>query len=202
MGVVLTDKTTPIFQFVSERNRGRQYDFLHTAYNVSQAVTDFRIDREFLCNLNFYAVQYLSVQPGKYREHYNVTVSRHIPPDWSQVEARMDQFWNNLARLWSRMGAIATAAYALWAVNNIHPFAEGNGRSSRALCYFILCHRLGMWLPGDTTIMELIRNSNRPEYCGILAKMDATIDADGLADLTEMTAFLDRLMLQQIGTTA
>lgn len=200
MGVVLTDKTAPIFQFVSERNRGRQYDFLHTAYNVSQVAADFRIDREFLCNLNFYAVQYLSVQPGKYRENYDVTVGKHIPPHWAEVEGKMQQFWDNLSRLWSRMGAIETAAYALWAVNNVHPFAEGNGRSSRALCYFILCYRLGMWLPGNTTIMELIRSSNRPEYCAILNRMDASVDPDGMADLREMTAFLDRLMLQQIGT--
>lgn len=200
MGLVLNDKTAPIFQFVSERNRGRQYDFLHTAYNVSQSVDGFTIDRQFLCDLNFYAVQYLSVQPGRYRQAYNVSVGQHLAPPWEEVEGKMEQVFDNLGRLWGRMGPIETAAYALWAVNHIHPFAEGNGRSSRAFSYFILCYRLGAWLPGNRTIMELIRNGNRPEYCQILRRMDGTSGPNLLPDLVEMTAFLDRLLLEQVGS--
>lgn len=195
--IVLADGTD-IHQYVSERNRARQYDFLRTAYEVSKATSEFRIDRQFLCDLNFYAVQYLSAQPGQYRHEYNVVVGKHKPAKWEDVERLMEQFWDNLYRLWDRMGPLESAAYALWAVNHIHPFAQGNGRASRALTYFILCTKLGDWLPGTLTVPEQIRIHDRPRYCEILNRMDATIDRNGLANLDEMVAFLDELLIKQL----
>jgi Fic family protein len=196
--MIVLSKGTDIFQYVSERNRARQYDFLRTAYEVSKCVSEFAIDRQFLCDLNFYAVQYLSAQPGRYRQDYNVTVGRHVPPDWREVESQMAQFWGNLHRLWDRMTAIESAAFALWGVNHIHPFAEGNGRASRALTYFILCKKFGDWLPGSVTVTEQIRIQHRPRYCEILSRMDQARDQDGLTDLTEMVALLDELLLNQL----
>lgn len=196
--MVVLAKGTPIFQYVSERNRARQYDFIRTAYEVSKAETSFAIDRQFLCDLNFYAVQYLSEQPGRYRQNYNVVVGHHNPPDWSQVEAEMERFWGNLHRLWGRMSPLESAAYALWGVNHIHPFAEGNGRSSRALAYFVLCSKFGDWLPGSVTVTEQIRIHHRPRYCEILSRMDDSKDRDGLTDLGEMVGFLDELLLNQL----
>jgi len=196
--VIVLAEGTAIHQYVSERNRARQYDFLRTAYEVSKVTADFRIDRQFLCDLNFYAVQYLSAQPGQYRHQYNVVVGRHNPPPWEDVERLMDQFWDNLHRLWGRMGPLESAAYALWAVNHIHPFAQGNGRASRALTYFIMCKKLDDWLPGSLTVPEQIRIHHRPRYCEILNRMDGGIDKDGLTDLTEMVAFLDELLVDQL----
>lgn len=196
--MIVLPKDHPKFQYVSERNRGRQYDFLRTAYEVSTAVDNFPLDRQFLCDLNFYAVQYLSEQPGKYREHYDVTVNKHNPPAWQDVEALMGRFWANLHRLWSRMSPLESAAFALWGVNNIHPFAEGNGRSSRALCYFILCKRFGDWLPGSLTVPEQIRIHHRQRYCDILSRMDGAMEKDGTTDLREMVALLDELLVAQL----
>ncbi len=196
--MLLIADDSPVFQYVSERNRARQYDFLRTAYAVAQAVPAFQIDRQFLCDLNFYAVQYLSAQPGRYRHEYNVTVGKHNPPPWQEVEGDMLTFWDNLHRLWGRMSPLESAAYALWGVNHIHPFAQGNGRSSRALAYFIMCLKFGHWLPGSLTVTEQIRMHHRDEYCDILSKMDAAKDADALTDLKEMVEFLDRLLVRQL----
>ena len=196
--MIVLDKTNPAFQYVSERNRGRQYDFLRTAYEVCKHNPDIPIDRQFLCDLNFYAVQYLSAQPGQYRHEYNVTVGKHNPPDWREVEDLMSRFWDNLHRLWGRMSELESAAYALWGVNHIHPFAEGNGRSSRAIAYFIMCVKFGDWLPGSLTVTEQIRVHHRQEYCDILNRMDGKMDKDGLTDLSEMVAFLGRLLLAQL----
>lgn len=196
--MIVLDKTSPAFQYVSERNRARQYDFLRTAYEVSKVVPDFRVDRSFLCDLNFYAVQYLSAQPGRYRDAYDVVVGKHKPPPWQEVEMHMQRFWDNLHRLWSRMTALESAAFALWGVNHIHPFAEGNGRSSRALAYFILCQKFGDWLPGSLTVTEQIRLNERPRYCEILNRMDHAMDGEGLTDLKEMVALLDELLVKQL----
>lgn len=194
--IVLT-KDHPKFQYVSERNRARQYDFLRTAYEVSTAVDSFPIDRGFLCDLNRYAVQYLSEEPGAYR-HTNVVVGKHNPPPWEKVEEDMTRFWANLHRLWNRMSPLESGAFALWGVNHIHPFVEGNGRSSRCLCYFILCKRFEEWLPGALTLPEQIRIHHRSRYCDILERMDEAATRDGLTDLREMVAFLDELLLVQL----
>jgi Fic family protein len=193
------DKTDPSFQYVSERNRAQQYDFLRTAFEVWTEHADFPIDRQFLCDLNFYAVQYLSKQPGQYRTG-NVTVGKHIPPDWKEVETLMQRFWDNLARVWDRMSAVEAAAFVIWSVNHIHPFMEGNGRSSRALCYFVLCVKYKFWLPGSLSLPEQIRLQHRPLYCEILGRMDANMDKDGMTDLKEMTGFLNDRLTDQLGS--
>lgn len=191
-------KTDPSFQYVSERNRAQQYDFLRTAFEVWIQHPEFPVDRQFLCDLNFYAVQYLSEQPGNYRRGKNVVVGKHIPPPHEEVEELMGRFWQNLTRVWDRMSPVETAALAIWAVNHIHPFMEGNGRSSRALCYFILCVKFGSWLPGSNSLPEQIRLHHRPQYCEILGRMDAAMDRDGMTDLGEMTGFLNDRITDQL----
>lgn len=197
--MIVLEKDTDIFQYVSERNRARQYDFLRTAFEVSKAIPEFAVGKEFLCDLNFYAVQYLSPQPGRYRhDGYNVTVGKHVPPTFDRVDGLMQRFWEQLGRLWERMSALESAAFALWSVNHIHPFAEGNGRSSRALTYFVLCTKLGYWLPGNLTITEQIRTTERKRYCDILNRMDHAMDREGMTDLAEMVVLLDELLVKQL----
>lgn len=196
--LILTDDTA-IGQFVSEGNRLRQYDYLRTSFAVSQYGAGLEIDHEFIGHLNFYASQYLSPQPGRYRRHYNVSVGQHHPSDWSLIFDEMEDFINILHRNWARWDPLEAAAYALWGVNHVHPFCEGNGRTSRALCYFVLCKKLNMWLQGSPTIIELIRTQSRDEYCDILQRMHDSKSADTMdTDLREMVAFLDRLLLIQI----
>ena len=52
---------------------------------------------------------------------------------------------------------VELASHALWRINYIHPFVNGNGRTARAVCYFILCVKLGGQLPGRTTLPEILR---------------------------------------------
>ena len=62
---------------------------------------------------------------------------------------------------------IHLAAYTMWRVNWIHPFAGGNGRTSRAVSNLVLCARLGYRLPGTLTVPEQIgrgQRSQRPSH--------------------------------------
>lgn len=63
---------------------------------------------------------------------------------------------------WDKSSPIHLAAYALWKLNWIHPFTDGNGRTVRALSYFLLCLRLGYRLPGTNTILAQISNDKSP----------------------------------------
>lgn len=55
-------------------------------------------------------------------------------------------------------------AYALWRLNWIHPFVEGNGRTARAACYYLMCVRQGRLLPGKKIVPERIRENGQSYY--------------------------------------
>lgn len=194
-----TDHGKQLTQYVSERNRARQFDFLQTTFVISQNSWGLEIDHEFICTLNAYAARYLSMQPGRYRRHYNVEVGAHKPSDWSLVYGEMEDFLNVLHQNWASWEPTQAAAYALWGVNHVHPFCEGNGRTARALCYYVLSQKFGQWLPGRKSLLELIRADHRTHYCEILQRMhDARARPGMTTDLAEMTAFIDGLVVEQL----
>lgn len=198
---VTIDVDSPPGQFLSNRNRLRQYDFLQTSWVIADYGVGLEIDHDFICSLNLYATQYVSPQPGRYRRHYNVKVGGHNPSDWSVILDEMDLFLDTLHKRWAAFDPIEGAAYALWGINHVHPFCDGNGRTARALCYFVLCRKLKKWLPGETNIMELIRAQEHDEMCEIMQRMhDAKEPGTMSTDLTECTAYLNRLVLEQLKT--
>lgn len=177
----------------------RQFDFLHTSFVVSEAAAGLDIDHEFICTLNAYATRYISLQPGRYRRHYNVTVGNHEPSDWSLVREEMEAFIDTLHFNWATWDAIDAASYSLWGVNHIHPFCEGNGRTTRALSYYVLCKKLGQWLPGSTTVLESIRTDHRAHHCEILQRMHNGRERPKMiTDLSEMKQLMSGLLLLQL----
>lgn len=190
-------------QFISDRNRLRQYDYLQTSFALSHAGVGLEIDHDFICSLNLYATQYISPQPGRYRRHYNVVVGEHRPSEWPFILDEMNLFIDTLHERWARFDPLEAAGYALWGINHIHPFCDGNGRTARALCYFVLCKKVGQWLPGRTTIMELIRAEAHDEMCAIMQRMHNAKEPGTMdTDLTEITKFLNNMVVRQLRTVS
>ena len=46
-------------------------------------------------------------------------------------------------------------------------FIEGNGRTARAACYYLICLRQGGLLPGKKTVPERIRENRKPYYAAL-----------------------------------
>jgi Fic family protein len=89
------------------------------------------------------------------------------------------------------------AAYVLWRLNWIHPFINGNGRTARVTCYYVLCLRSGGWLPGAPILPDLIAQ-NRDEYVRALKVVDTSFSAGLPLQLGDLHALLERLINQQL----
>src|SRR3546814_5673929 len=68
-------------------------------------------------------------------------VGDHKPPHFNDVDDWMDRFVSTVQENWYVWTPTELAAFGLWRLNWIHPFIEGNGRTARAACYFLLCVR-------------------------------------------------------------
>lgn len=97
---------------------------------------------------------------------------------------------------WHRT-AIHLAAYVLWRLNWIHPFDDGNGRTSRIASYIILLVKSGKDLGGSPTIPDLIVN-HRTDYFAALDAADAKLKQQGFIDVGEMEALLSSLLAKQL----
>ena len=110
----------------------------------------------------------------------------------------MDDFVNVVNWNWEKADPIALAAYVLWRLNHIHPFINGNGRTARASCYFVLCVKAGGLLPGTTILPELIKRE-RPSYVAALKTADRLSGVGDPTYLNNLHHLLERLVQEQLG---
>ena len=108
----------------------------------------------------------------------------------------MNEMINNLNRHWDSAPPIVLEAYALWRLNWIHPFINGNGRTARALCYYIICLRMGGFPPVGMRQTPVLIRENREDYLEALQEDDRG-QLDGDEDfLNPVISFLARIMSQ------
>jgi fido (protein-threonine AMPylation protein) len=189
----------PVYQYLEVSNGNRQYDFLQSIVYVAVAIGRPFLSEHIIKALNFQAITCLHTNAGEYRP-CAVEVGTHKPPDHYRVDALMEDFVNLANRNWDGSDPVTLAAFVLWRLNYIHPFINGNGRSARAASYFVLCLKLGGWLPGKTILPELLRRE-RPAYIEALQKADESI-LSGNLDLSALHTLLSNLLAEQInGTT-
>ncbi len=110
----------------------------------------------------------------------------------------MSMFIDEVNRRWEKADPVFLAAFVLWKLNHIHPFINGNGRTARVVCYFVLCLKAKAWLPGSVILPELIRR-NRDENVAALQAADEGVE-DGVPDLRPLHGLLTRLIDGQITT--
>ena len=187
----------PVYQALEISNGERQYDFLRSIVAASLEAERHFLSQHIIRALNFHAITCLHVAPGEYRP-CEVHVSEYEPPSPHRVPALMDDFVNSVNRFWEEVDPVVLATYVLWRLNHIHPFINGNGRTARAACYFVLCVRSGGWLRGEKILPELIKQ-NRQEYVVALKAVDASL-ADGPVKLDPLHSLVVRLLDEQMGS--
>ena len=147
------------------------------------------------------ATRFLLDEAGQYRSvHVKVCLPNeevvHDPPRPEQVEFHMRDFDQQLARLWGQP-ASRCAAFALWRLNWIHPFRNGNGRTARAFTYAVICLKYGAMLNGKTTVLELM-DLSRDDYYWALTYATNSFGNDGVPDLRPVQDYLSELINQQL----
>ncbi len=188
----------PVYKTLEVANGNRQYDFLKSVVAASLEMGRPFLSQHIIKALNFQAITCLHISAGEYRP-WGVSVGVHKPPPHFRVPAAMDDFVNMVNRNWESMDAVALATYVLWRLNNIHPFVNGNGRTARAACYYVLCLKLNGWPPGNIILPELIKR-DRAEYCDALQIGHDTFAATGKPDLGQLHDIVSRLLQEQLAS--
>jgi hypothetical protein len=183
------------YQELAIANVNRQFDFLKSIVLAAIAVDRGFLSHNTLKALNFHAIACLHVSAGEYRP-CPVKVGEYVPPEHYRVNALMDEFINYVNLRIGRMDPVVLAAFVLWKLNYIHPFINGNGRTARAACYFILCLASGGWIEGEPILPQLL-DRDHEDYVAALRSVDASL-ATGTLDLSQLHALISKLLKEQI----
>ena len=185
-----------LYAKIQEQNLLRQYDLLLNCIEIGLSKGIEAFDKYTLWSLNAAAVANIAQFGGRYREE-PIYVGSHLPPHFKDVANEMDRFFSLIHENWGVLSdPTLLPAYALWRLNWIHPFVEGNGRTARAACYYLLCLRQGKLLPGAKIVPERIRENRDPYYAALQ-------DADqhwneGHFDVSKLATYLDGLLVGQL----
>lgn len=194
---IVGTESDPAYQELEVSNGNRQYSFLQSVVAASLGVGRPFLSQHVIKALNFHAITCLHTNPGEYRP-CEVIVGTYTPPAHYRVSALMDDFVNQVNRMWEVTDPVALATYVLWRLNHIHPFINGNGRTARAAAYFVLCVKAGGLLAGAPILPELLR-LNRSDYVAALRAADASLSS-GRLDLSDLHALMARLIGEQIAS--
>jgi len=192
---ILEQEDQDLFDRVQEQNLNRQYELLTNCIEIGLLKGPASFDKYLLWSLNHVAVANVSQFGGRFRKE-PIYVGDHKPPHFREVDDWMDRFVSTVQENWYVWSETELAAYGLWRLNWIHPFVEGNGRTARAICYYLLCVRSGSLLPGRKIVPERIRE-NRDGYESALTAADRAWDA-GHLNFCEMEDFLAGLLQAQL----
>jgi Fic family protein len=147
------------------------------------------LHREALAGISGYA--------GNWRpSEIEIGGSKHQPPAAWEVPERIEELCDYINEKWNEKSPVHLASYVMWRLNWIHPFTDGNGRTSRAASYMILCLRLGYLIPGKNTIPDQISADKTPYYRALEAADDAW--DGGKVDLTAMKELLAAMLAKQL----
>lgn len=193
--LVTEDQNPELYEALLEKNLARQYDLLTNFIEIGIQQGPSSVDKYMLWALNHIAVAGISQFGGRFREE-PIYVGNHIPPHFKDVPELMDRFISFIHENWHHFTSAELAGYGLWRLNWIHPFIEGNGRTARAICYYLLCVRSGSLLPGRKIVPERIRENRQP-YVDALQKVDR-VWADGNLDISPIEAYLADLLEAQL----
>jgi Fic family protein len=176
----------------------RQFDaVVEMIEHFLQPDRPFRFRPSHLLHLHRCALDGISSYAGTWRPSgIDIGGSKHVPVGAHQVPEMIEDLCEYINDNWEKRTPVHLASYVMWKLNWIHPFTDGNGRTSRAASYLVLCLRTGYLLPGKNTIPDQIAHQRAPYYEALEAADNSW--ADNKIDLSEMEKLLSALLARQL----
>jgi Fic family protein len=179
------------------RNGLLQFDEVIKLVGEVERGASFRLRPSMLQSLHRIAIQDIYDCAGNYRTApVQIEGTDHQPPSWQDVPRLVEEMCDYVNEHWQVSTPVYLSAYLMWRINWIHPFAGGNGRTSRAVSYLALCSRLGCRLPGILTIPDQIVGNREPYYKALDAADFAW--TEGTVNVAEMESLLSALLARQL----
>ncbi len=180
------------------RNGLRQYDAGIQSVQVALERGEFKLRLSLILALHREALAGISVFAGNFRPAgVKIEGSKHEPPGAHLVPELVEDLCDYVNGNWNTSTPIHLAAYIMWRLNWIHPFADGNGRTARVLSYVVLSIRAGFVLPGTPTIPDQIVD-NRAPYFDALDAADAVYRDKQVVDVSKMEELIGSLLATQL----
>lgn len=165
--------------------------------NVARTDGRFRLTQAIILDLHQKALDSIHQLAGTYRNSpVKIINSNHQPPRHVEIPDFVAQMCDYVNEHWDDRSPIHLAAYVLWRINWIHPFADGNGRTARIISYLVLSIKLNSLLPGAPTIPDQIAADKRPYYKA-LEDSDNSWKREILA-LSSLENMLESMLAQQL----
>jgi Fic family protein len=191
------------------KNGLRQYDvgirIIETA--IERGTAEFKLRPSTMLALHREALTGISSYAGLWRPAgVEIQGSKHSPPGEHLVPELVENMCEYVNERWREATAIHLAAYLMWRLNWIHPFADGNGRTARMTSYVVMSIKIGRVLAGTPTIPEQIVG-NRVPYFDALDEADEACKKGGINELlaallAEQLMSIYRLAGGQLNTRA
>lgn len=157
----------------------------------------FRLSQALILDLHHKALEGVHPLAGTYRNSaVYIGQSNHFPPKHVEVPDHVAEMCSYVSEHWEERNAVHLAAYVLWRMNWIHPFADGNGRTARVVSYVVLSTKLDSLLPGTPTIPDQIATDKNPYYSALESSDDSW--KRGILALSDMEAMLETMLAKQL----
>ncbi|MEM9600274.1 MAG: Fic family protein [Pseudomonadota bacterium] len=198
-------EANPAYQKLQVSNLDRQYDFLRSIVDASIEMERPYLSQAVIKAFNYHAIVCLHSDAGVFRRS-EVKLSdqpdAHKPPMSIYVQGLVDDFVNQVNYNLQSTDSVTLATWALWRLNWIHPFVNGNGRTARLVAYYIICIRAGGMIKGQPSLPELLReHRNTPDdpYVAALRAADRSL-INGRLDLKPLHDFVTNCLGKQLAS--
>lgn len=176
----------------------RQYDFAEKSVYQALERQPFKLRPSLIYSLQREALRGISAYAGLPRPaDVEIQGSEHEPVGAHLVQELVEDLCDYVNDHWETASAVHLAAYVMWRLNWIHPFADGNGRTSRVLSFFVLSTKLGVVLPGTPTLPELVIQ-HRADYEDALGRADKVWKDSQTVDVSAMERLIESLLAKQL----
>ena len=159
--------------------------------------TSVVLDAAMVQRLHLFATADIYSYAGNFRTGpVGIDGTNHVPPPHEEVPGHVDDMLKYVADHWSAK-PVHLCSYLLWRCNWIHPFFNGNGRTTRGIAYLAFLLKLGYEPGGSPSFVEMI-HADRRLYYSALDEADAVWAASGQVDVSAMEKIVSQLLAKQL----